>query len=438
MPVRSGGGPLRIAVAGGGYVGLVTAAGLASLGHRVNVVEVRRAWVNALQAGQLPISEPGLDELWSKVIGDELHVTAEGDKIYGASDLILVCVGTPSREDGTQDLSYIRAAVQEIGEVMSGSVVNPVVAIKSSVLPGTADEVVRPLLEKASGRRAGADFGLANVPEFLAEGTAVGDFLNPQRIVVGALDKPSAERVLAAHEGIGGRRIVTDLRTAEMIKYTSNAFLASRVSLSNEIGNMCKALSIDAYKVLEAVGMDDRIGPKFLRAGVGFGGSCFSKDVRALATQAGDLGLEARLLRAILEVNEGQPGRLVDLLERKLGSLRGRRIALLGLAFKPGTSDVRESRGLAVARLLLQVGARVVAYDPEAAPNARAEVPDLEYEGSAREALEGADGAVITTEWPEFSGLKEEFKSMKRPLVLDGRRALNPEGLGIEYEGLCW
>ncbi len=430
--------PVRIAVVGGGYVGLVTAAGLASLGHEVTVVEVREDRLAALQAGRLPIREPGLNHLWWKGMQDGLKVSSDGKEVYPTVDLVMVCVGTPSNADGTQNLTYVKGAAEEIGHSIRGSRLHPVVAIKSTVLPGTTEQVVLPLLEGASEGRVGRDFGLAAVPEFLSQGTAVEDFLHPKRIVIGTLDRPSEELLLAAHNGLPGKRIVTNPRTAEMIKYASNAFLASRVSLSNEIGNICKALGIDAYRVLEAVGMDERIGPKFLRPGVGFGGSCFCKDVQALAAQAETLGVSPRLLRGTLEVNEEQPRRMVELLQRRLGDLKGRRIAVLGLAFKPNTDDIRESRGLAVAKLLLSVGAHVVAYDPEAGSNARAEAAELEIAGGARKALEGADACLITTEWPEFAGLREEFKIMRRPLVVDGRRALDPEGLGIEYEGLCW
>ncbi len=429
---------LRIAVAGGGYVGLVTAAGLASLGHRVAVVEARRDRVEALQAARLPIREPGLEELWSRGMEDGLSVASRGEPVYANSQLILVCVGTPPEGDGTQDLSYVLGVCKEIGTALGASSYNTVVAMKSTVLPGTTEEIVGPFLEKTSGRRAGTDFGLAAVPEFLSQGSAVEDFLKPKRIVIGALDASSAEVLLAAHEDLPGERVVTDPRTAEMIKYASNAFLASRVSLSNEIGNLCKVLGIDSYRVLEAVGMDDRIGPKFLRPGVGFGGSCFSKDVQALAVQAERLGMIPRILQATVEINEEQPGRMVTLLKLRLGELKDRRVALLGLAFKPKTDDVRESRGLAVARLLVDAGAHVVAYDPQATDNARSVAPQLEYAGTAADALRGADACLITTEWPEFAELRDEFKAMRRPLVVDGRRALNPDGLGIDYEGLCW
>ncbi len=430
--------PLRIAIAGGGYVGLVTAAGLATLGHRITVAEAQEDRVHDLRAGRLPIREPGLGALWDRAMERGLAVTAPGEQAYAEAQLIIICVGTPPRDDWTQDLASLEGAARDIGSALAHSHQYSVVAVKSTVLPGTTQGPIRSAVEKASGRRAGGDFGLASVPEFLAEGNAVEDFLNPKRIVVGGLDDASTKMVLAAHEGLPGPRVVTDIPTAEMIKYVSNAFLAARVSLSNEIGNICKALGIDARRVLEAVGMDDRIGPKFLRSGVGFGGSCFAKDVRALAVRADTLALGSQMLRATLQVNEEQPRRLVELLRGRLDSLSGRRIALLGLAFKPGTDDVRESRGLAVARLLVQAGARVVAYDPMAIPNARRVAQDLEYVGTSAAALEGADACVIATEWPEFAHLGREFKAMRRGLVVDGRGALDPRDLNIEYEGLCW
>ncbi len=429
---------LKIAIVGGGYVGLVTAAGLASHGHKVTVMEVEEGRLKELEAGRLPIREPGLEALWSKAVEGGLRVAHPKEGGYRAAELMIVCVGTPTREDGTQDLAHIKGAAADIGEGLRDSHGYAVVAIKSTVLPGTTEGVVRPILERASGRRAGPDFGLAAVPEFLAQGSAVQDFLHPNRIVIGGLDKASAEVLLRAFAKLPGPRMVTDLGTAEMIKYASNAFLASRISLTNEIANLCKAQGLDTLQVLEAVGMDDRIGPKFLRPGVGFGGSCFAKDVQALTARATSIGVIPRMLRATIEVNEDQPLRLVGLLDQKLGGVKGRRIALLGLAFKPGTDDIRESRGLVIASLLRRAGAHVVAFDPEAVPSARAASPDLEYASDARKCLAGAEACVIATEWPEFSRLRNEFGAMKRPLVVDGRRGLDPVGLGIEYVGLCW
>ena len=300
-----------------------------------------------------------------------------------------------------------------------------VVAVKSTVPPGTAEDVVAP--------RLGENVGIVSNPEFLSEGTAVDDFMNPDKVVVGG-DEYARRTVLSVYEPIiedsGASVVETGNREAEMIKYANNAFLASKVSLVNEIANICKELGVDAYEVMDAVGEDDRISSRFMRSGLGWGGSCFPKDVDALRSFARDAGYEPVLLDAVVEVNDLQPRRAVELL-RKHVELDGARVAVLGLAFKPGTDDVRGSRGLEVARILREEGADVVAYDPRANENARNEMPDIEYAATADEALEDADAAVIATDWEEFEGIDASGK-----VVVDGRRieVRNAEA----YEGLCW
>jgi UDPglucose 6-dehydrogenase len=423
---------------GGGYVGLVTAAGFASLGHEVTCVEVDPARAGALEKDVLPIHEEGLEELWREVRGHTLSLARRGEEAYRRADIVMICVGTPSLPDGSIDLKYVVQAAQEVGAAIAGRRPRPVVVVKSTVVPGTTEAIILPALEGESGGKAGRDFGLAVCPEFLAEGSALRDFLKPDRVVVGGIDDPSREAVAAIHEPLGAPIVRTDLRTAEMVKYASNAFLAARVSLANEIGNICKSLGIDAYEVMEAVGMDHRIGPHFLRSGLGFGGSCFPKDLRALATAARSLGIKPAMVEAILAVNEGQPQRMLEVARRKLGGLRGKRIAVLGLAFKGGTDDVRESRAIPLMEALKGEGAHVVAYDPKAMEGMKALVGGVEYASSAAEALREAEACLVAADWPEFSRLGEEFGGMKRRLIIDGRRIIEPTAEGIEYEGLCW
>jgi UDPglucose 6-dehydrogenase len=271
-------------------------------------------------------------------------------------------------------------------------------------------------------------------PEFLREGRAIEDFRNPDRIVIGNNRPRAGDRVAEVYQKFSAPLVRTGLAAAEMIKYTSNAFLATKISFSNEIGNICKELGIDVYEVMKGVGLDQRIGPKFLDAGAGFGGSCFPKDVSSLAVLAGRAGIDPKILRAVLGVNEYQPYRLVTLLEKKTGNLSGKRIAVIGLAFKDNTDDVRDSRAIPVIQELLKKGARVVAFDPMAGPNMKKVFPAIEYTGTAGEALKGADGCLVMTEWPEFSLLDHEFDGMKKRIIIEGRRILTCD----DREGICW
>ena len=421
---------MKISIIGCGYVGCVTGVCFADLGHDVVLVDVDPAKVRAITAGQSPIYEPGLEDLIRKN-RDRISATTDLRVAVGSTDITFVAVGTPSREDGAIDLSYILTACEEIGQALKEKEAFHTVIIKSTVFPGTTKEMAGPVLERASGKMAGRDFGLGSNPEFLREGSAVRDCLSPDRIVIGADDPRTAGILGDLYAPVGAAVLVTPVTTAEMIKYTSNAVLAAKISLANEIGNLCKRLGVDSREVFTVVGMDGRVSPAFFRTGIGFGGSCFPKDVRALVAGARAHGEDLKILRAVLEVNEEQPKRLLSLLQRHIPDLQGKTIGVLGLAFKPDTDDVRESRAIPVVADLLAAGARVVAYDPAAMENFRRGFPQVTYAPAPDEVL-GADAVLILTEWGEFERLDYTGK-----LVIDGRRIENAR-IGSIYEGVCW
>ncbi|HOV67987.1 MAG TPA: UDP-glucose/GDP-mannose dehydrogenase family protein [Methanoregulaceae archaeon] len=422
---------MRIAIVGAGHVGAVTGACLAEMGHSVVLVDRDERVRERLVRGEAPFFEPGLGAM---IRGNRprLETTADLATAVGNSRMTFLCVGTPSNRGGEADLSAVRAASAAIGEGLSGTSGPRTVVVKSTVPPGTTAEVVRPAVEAGSGRSAADGLSVVMNPEFLREGSAVRDFFLPDRIVIGADDPAGAEALEALYRPFSCPRVRCTTATAEMVKYASNAFLAVRVSCANEIGILCKSLGIDAHEVLGAVGLDGRIGPRFLGAGLGFGGSCFPKDVRALVALAGSLGCGARLLSAALEVNDRQPAALLDLLEKRVG-IAGRRIGVLGLAFKPGIDDVRESRAIPVVQGLLDRGARVVAHDPMAMEQFRQVHPGIEYAASAAEVVSGTDATVIVTEWPEFEGIDYSGR-----IVVDGRRCRRAEETAAVYEGICW
>ncbi|MCZ7355807.1 MAG: UDP-glucose/GDP-mannose dehydrogenase family protein [Candidatus Methanoperedens sp.] len=427
---------MRISVIGTGYVGTVSAACFAELGHKVICVDIDQSKIDHINAGIPPIYEDGLSELLKKHAGNSLTATSDYGFAVMKSDLSFICVGTPSDSSGNIDLGIVRAASASLGDSLKKKKEFHVVVVKSTVVPETTEKVVLPIIEKHSGKRIG-DFGIAMNPEFLREGKAVYDFMHPDKIVVGSLDKRSGDMVASLYSGLDCEVTRTNPRTAEMIKYANNAFLATKISFANEVGNICKELGIDTYEVMSAIGKDFRIGPHFLNAGAGFGGSCFPKDVKALIGKAKEIGYEPVLLRSVIAVNEGQPIRIVEILKNKLGRLNGKKIAVLGLAFKNDTDDIRESRSIPVIKELLDNGARVLAYDPMANENMRRLFGSVEYQRSAEDALRGADACLIMTEWDEFRSLDNEFHIMKNKLVVDGRHMITP-GKNIEYVGLCW
>jgi UDPglucose 6-dehydrogenase len=419
----------RIAVFGAGYAGLVTGACFADLGHRVTVRDVLPEKIEALRAGRVPIFEPGLDELLARN-GDRLTFTLDAREAVEAADVAFVCVGTPPTYSGDADLSAVWTVVEELAAIG-----RPVTLVMKSTVPVGTGEKVRAALD-ARGLSA---VGYVSNPEFLAEGTGVRDFMQPDRIVVGAFDPVDAEAVVDLHDGVDAPLVVTDVASAEMIKLASNAFLSTRISFINEIANVCELVGADVEQVAKGIGLDHRLGPHFLRAGIGFGGSCFPKDVSALKQLAGNSGYHFHLLSAVWEVNELQKRRVIGKLERHLGKLRGKTIALLGLAFKPNTDDLREAPSIVIASRLLAEGADVRAWDPVADASSLLEA--VTFCATPLDAVTGADAAVIVTEWPELKELSlEEARSvMRRPLIVDGRNLLDPDAAqaaGFAYEGI--
>lgn len=427
---------MKISVIGTGYVGTVSAACFAELGHEVICVDVDRSKIDQINAGVPPIYEEGLPELLKRHAGKRLSATQDYDFAVMNSDVSFICVGTPSDAAGNIDLGIVKAASSSLGDSLRKKKDYHVIVVKSTVVPETTEKVVLPIIEERCGKRAG-DFGIAMNPEFLREGKAVHDFMHPDKIVVGSLDKKSGDTVASLYSRLDCEVTRTNPRTAEMIKYVNNAFLATKISFANEIGNLCKQLGIDTYEVMSAVGKDFRIGRHFLNAGAGFGGSCFPKDVKALIGKAHDIGYEPELLKSVISVNERQPGRMVLLLKGRLGNLKGKKIAVLGLAFKNDTDDIRESRSIPVIKELLDNGASVLAYDPMANENMRKLFGSVQYRGSAEDALRGADACLVMTEWEEFKLLDKEFDVMRNRLIIDGRHMLTPRK-NIEYIGICW
>jgi UDPglucose 6-dehydrogenase len=417
-----------IGVIGIGWVGLVTAGCFAELGHPVFAVDVDAAKVEALRAGgELPIHEPGLPELIERN-RERLSFTTEIAEVLDPCRLLFCCVDTPPTYSGDADLSRVEAVVTELPEGSEHALV-----MKSTVPAGTG----------AAIRRSRPELTYLSCPEFLKEGSAVNDFLEPDRVVVGADPGAewAAEAVAEIYAPLGGELVRTDVASAEMIKLASNAFLATKISFINEIANVCEGVGADVTEVARGMGLDKRIGPTFLQAGVGYGGSCFPKDVSALKMLAGNTGYHFQLLNSVIEVNELQKRRVIAKLSKHLGSLVGRRIALLGLAFKPNTDDMREASSLVLSARLQGEGATVVAYDPVADSRAGELLPSVELADSAEGALAAADAAILVTEWPEFAELDWEDLAtrMSNPLIVDGRNFLDPDRIraaGFTYEGI--
>ncbi len=430
---------MDIAVVGSGYVGTTIAACFADLGHRVTAIDIDETIVDRLNEGEAPIHEPGLDDLLEEHAGGRLHATTDYDAIADC-EVIFLALPTPSREDGSIDTSIIEAGARSVGEALADGGKGHLVVVKSTVIPGTTEQTLIPAIEEGAGEAVGERIRVAMNPEFLREGSAVTDFLEPDKVVLGAADDWGHDRLESVFEPLIERAepavVEATVREAEMIKYANNAFLAAKISLINEIGNICKEFGVDAYRVADAIGLDDRIGEQFLRSGVGWGGSCFPKDVDALRAAAREVGYEPELLDSVVAVNDRQPERMLDLLAKHV-DIEGARIAVLGLAFKPGTDDVRNSRSIPAIEGLEARGADVVAYDPVATKNMREHFPDVEYVDSAAEALLGAAGALVMTDWDEFAALDSAFESMSTPVVIDGRRIVEPTE-AITYEGLTW
>src|SRR5688500_3588101 len=418
-----------IAVIGTGYVGLVTAAGFAEVGNEVWCVDIDEGKIRDLLQGKLPIWEPGLEELVAKH-RDRLHFSTDLTEALAHALLLCVAVGTPPTYSGDADLSAVHAVVDSMPASDRHALV-----MKSTVPVGTGATIKRLFAEQGKG------FSYVSCPEFLKEGSAVKDFLNPDRVVIGDDGDWAGDAVVDLYAPLEAPLVRTDIKSAEMVKLASNAFLATKISFINEIANVCEETGADVVEVARGVGLDDRIGPKFLHAGIGFGGSCFPKDVTALKQLAGNSGYHFQLLNSVIEVNELQKRRMMAKLEKHLGSLVGKEIGLLGLAFKPNTDDMREAPARVLAARLQAAGARVRAYDPVAEAEARKLIRGVEFQGSAAAVADGADAVVLVTEWPEFAEL--DFAalaaSMRGTLLIDGRNFLDPAAVrnaGLDYEGV--
>jgi UDPglucose 6-dehydrogenase len=426
----------KVAVIGAGYVGLTTGACLADLGNEVTVVDINKEKIAELKNHRVPFYEPGLSELVERNMkaGRLKFTTAYEDAVPGA-EYAIIAVSTPEGEGGEADLSYVEAAAISIADSMDGPIV---VVNKSTVPPLTGDMVASVLKKKNQEHEA---YVVSN-PEFLREGSAIQDFMHPDRVVIGSHDRKAAEKVAELYAPLEAPILITpNIYTAEMVKYASNAFLAARISFINEIARISERVGADAKLVAEGMGLDKRIGPAYLDAGIGYGGSCFPKDVAALAALAQRFDYHPELLHAVMDINRDQRMLVIDKLRDCLDTLQGREIGLLGLAFKPNTDDLREAPSLDIAKVLIAAGANVRAYDPAAAERAKVLLPDIDYMKDAYEVAAGADALVLVTEWNEFRhlDLARIKQSMRKPVMVDGRNIYDPEtmrGFGFTYRGI--
>ncbi len=443
---------MKISIIGTGYVGLVSGVCLAEKGHDVTCVDIDQSKVDRINAGQSPIHEKGLDDLLAKCCGVNFRATTDLRAAVLDSEISMIAVGTPF--DGDEiDLQYIRAAASQIGAALKDKPSYHVVLVKSTVVPGTTSDVVLPLVEEASGKKAGPGFGVGMNPEFLREGEAVQDFLFPDRIVLGGYDERTLDVLEELYRPFSNvDQLRTDPRTAEMIKYTANSLLATMISFSNEIGNLCASIpNVDVTEVMRGVHLDKRLSPiladgtrikpsftTYLEAGCGFGGSCFPKDVKALIAHGRKLGRGMSLLDAVVKVNLAQPDTVLDLLSRHFSDLDGVNVTVLGVAFKPGTDDIRESPALPIIRELLARKAKVKAFDPVARAEAEKHfgAGALDYADSLEDAVDGAQAVLLLTRWPEFERLPEVFAGKaEQPVLIDGRRVVAKDSVG-RYEGI--
>ena len=428
----------NICVVGVGYVGIITAACFADLGNKVMALDVDENKIAGLKEGKMPIYETGLKELVDRnVLANRIQFTSSYEEGLKDAEFVFIAVGTPSGVDGEADLQYVAASARSIADHIKDGMI---IINKSTVPVGTGDWVSD--IVKEQNPEAG-DFSVVSCPEFLREGSAISDFMQPHRIVVGSLDEDAAEKVARLHLPLRAPIVVTDLRTAEMIKYASNAFLATKISFINEIANICEELGADVMEVSNGMGFDARIGQSFLNAGIGYGGSCFPKDVKALAYMAEKSGRHPQLLHSVMEINSDRRVMAVEQIKSMLGGedLSGKIIGMLGLSFKPNTDDMRDAPSVTIANLLLEAGAVVKAFDPIAMEEAAKLLPSVEMMENPYAMAEGCDLLMVTTEWNEFRqlDLKRIKKIMRTPLLFDGRNIYDPKKmkeLGFQYRGV--
>jgi UDPglucose 6-dehydrogenase len=427
----------KLCVVGTGYVGLVTGACFADLGNNVTCLDVDQDRIEKLHQGVMPIYEPGLEQIVSQnVQAGRLHFTTDYAAALDGAEYAFIAVGTPSGNDGEADLQFVHVAAEAIATLVNW----PIIVINKSTVPvGTGDWVADVIKQKRAGRPL--EFSVVSNPEFLREGSAINDFMNPDRVVLGSLEKEAAQKVAMLYQPLRCNVMITDLRTAEMIKYASNAFLATRISFINEIANICEELGADVTEVARGMGYDKRIGPSFLDAGLGWGGSCFPKDVKALEHMAVLHGTQPQLLQAVMEINRNQRRRAVMKLRKALGSLQGKTIGVMGLSFKANTDDIREAPALEIIHLLQNEGATVKAYDPQAMKNAAKVLNKVQLCENAYLVAENADALLLATNWNEFTQLDftRIYKTMRTPVLLDGRNLWDAETLknmGFKYFGM--
>ena len=426
----------KICVIGVGYVGLVTGTCFADLGNEVTCIDIDETKIEKLKAGRMPIYEPGLEEMVRRNVQmGRLRFTTSYEEGIKDAEFVFIAVGTPSGVDGEADLKYVRMAAESIAAVMD----HPLTIVNKSTVPVGTGDWVADIIEKHKVNDV--NFAVVSNPEFLREGSAVLDFINPDRVVLGSLNQEAAERVAQLYLSLRTTIMITDLRTAEMIKYASNAYLANRISFINEIASICEALGADVKEVAVGMGYDKRIGSSYLDAGVGYGGSCFPKDVKALEHMASIHGCHPQLLRAVMEINRDQRRLVVQKLRDLLGTLDEKVIGILGLAFKPNTDDMRDAPAAEIIHLLQNEGARIKAYDPVAMEVAKGVLNTVTYCANAYEVAEGSDALVVMTEWNEFKHLDRARikKAMRQPILIDGRNVYDVEemqSLGFVYRGM--
>jgi len=427
----------NICVIGTGYVGLVTGTCFADMGNKVTCLDIDENRIKQLCNGIMPIYEPGLKQIVEQnVKAERLSFTTSYKKALKDIEFAFIAVGTPSSDNGEADLQYVQMAADSIAENLD----HPIIIVNKSTVPvGTGDWVAEIILERKN--RQTPKFTVVSNPEFLREGSAVNDFMKPDRVVLGSMDREAAQKVADLYEALRAPIMITDLRTAEMIKYASNAFLATRISFINEMANICESLGADVREVARGMGMDKRIGPSFLDAGLGWGGSCFPKDVKALTHMATTRGAHPQLLQAVMDINQNQRHRAVKKLEKALGTLNNKKIGVLGLSFKPNTDDIRDAPALDIIRMLLKAGASVQAFDPQAMKASKAEISDLVLCQNPYEVAEGADALLLVTEWNEFKSLNFKWikENLRGNIILDGRNIWDPQDMrdmGFQYIGV--
>jgi UDPglucose 6-dehydrogenase len=426
----------QICVIGVGYVGLVTAACFSDLGNRVIALDISEQKIEMLKHGKMPIYEPGLKELVERnVRAGRLTFTASYEEGLENTQFVFIAVGTPSGVDGEADLRYVAAAAETVARKMKA----PLIIVNKSTVPVGTGDWVADIVRKA--RPTPIPFSVVSCPEFLREGSAISDFMQPHRTVLGSLEPEAAEKVAQLHLPLRAPIVITDLRTAEMIKYASNAFLATKISFINEIANICEALGADVKEVAIGMGYDRRIGSLFLDAGLGYGGSCFPKDVKALAYMAAEKGRHPQLLNAVMDINADRRPMAVSRVQEMLGDLNGKTVGMLGLSFKPNTDDMRDAPSIDIANALVEAGAKVKAYDPVAMDVARTILPKVEMCADVYGVMKDADAIMVITEWNEFKqiDLQEMRGLMNQPVVFDGRNIYDPvemHCLGFHYSGL--